>query len=90
LTMLREEQASDKTTKARSLLGQRVDHGCCFWYLPLLRADDGHLRYATAPTFHSKQSKEVNAQGDLPRTCDFSNPPAKRASEKCVVGCKVK
>jgi hypothetical protein len=64
LIRLREEQASDITTKARSLLGQRVDHGCYFWHPPLLRADDGHLLlcYATAPTLHSKQSKEVNPQ----------------------------
>jgi hypothetical protein len=62
LTRLREEKVSDITTKARSLLGQRVGHGCYFWHPPLLRADDGHLCYATAPTLHSKQSKEVNPQ----------------------------
>jgi hypothetical protein len=90
LTRLRDQQASDIITKARSVLGKRIDHGCCFWHPPPLRADDGHLCYATAPTLHRKQSKEVNSQGDLPRTCDFSNTPATRASEKCVVGCKVK
>jgi len=78
LTRLREEQASDITTQARSLLGQRVDHGCYFWHPPLLRADDGHLCDATALTLHSKQSKEVNPHDHLPRTCDASNPPGIR------------
>ena len=75
--------------RAVSLLGQRVDHGCYFWHPPLLRADDGHLCYATAPTLHSKQSKEVNPQ----RKTTFLAPATLRthqASDKCVVGYKVK